>query len=777
VSGAARIAILVWLALVAGSVALVSRTTFSTDLSAFLPRSPSATQQMLVDQLREGVVSRLILIGLEGAPPSQLAGLSEALRTRLAREPAFAHVNNGAQALLEADGRFLLEQRYLLSPAVTPQRFSVNGLRAALELGLDLLNSSAGVLLSQALTSDPTGEFVVLLDALRAEGGPAQREGVWFSRDGSRALLIAQTRAQGFDIDAQQSALARVRSAFAEVAQGEPGARLLVTGPSVFAVSARDTIKQDALRLSGIALALVGALLLLAYRSPRALLLALLPVISGAAIGAAAVVLAFGSLHAVTLGFGVTLIGEAVDYAIYLFSHLDRGMPPERTLRRLWPTLRLGVATSICGFGAMLFTGFPGLAQLGLFSIAGLITAVLVTGWVLPTLLPARFGVRGAEALAAPILALARGAGRLRLPLLLTLAAGAGWLWWQGGAIWNDDLARLSPVSDADKELDQRLRGDLDAPDVRQLVVVSAPSADAALERAERVGERLRALQTAGTIAGFDSPAHYLPSSAAQRARQAALPDAASLRRNLDQAGRELPFRSGAFEPFVEQVQAARTRAPLARIDLDGTGLALKVDSLLVQRRGEWFAMLPLHQVRDGTALDAAIAALDDAGTVALDLKREADALYRGYRDRTLSFALLGAAAIAGMLLLSLRSLRRTYDVLIPLVAAVAATCIMLVAAGVALTLFHLVALLLVVGVGSNYSLFFERDNLRTGDARRTLAAVFLCSLSTVIGFGVLALSRSPVLSAIGGTVAIGTFLSLVFAALLTARIESARYG
>jgi predicted exporter len=224
-------------------------------------------------------------------------------------------------------------------------------------------------------------------------------------------------------------------------------------------------------------------------------------------------------------------------------------------------------------------------------------------------------------------------------------------------------------------------------------------------------------------------------------------------------------------------VQAARARAPLARTVLDGTGLALKVDSLLVQRRGEWFAMLPLHQVRDATALDAAIAALDDAGTVALDLKREADALYRGYRDRTLSFALLGAAAIAALLLLSLRSLRRAYDVLIPLVAAVAATCIMLVAAGVALTLFHLVALLLVVGVGSNYSLFFERDNLRTGDARRTLAAVLLCSLSTVIGFGVLALSRSPVLSAIGGTVAIGTFLSLVFAALLTARIESTRYG
>jgi predicted exporter len=771
------LAIVLWLALVAGSVALVSRTTLSTDLSAFLPRSPSATQQVLVDQLREGVVSRLILIGIEGAAPPRLAELSEALRARLRGDPAFASVNNGAQELIEADGKFLLEQRYLLSPAVTRQRFSAQGLRAALERDLDLLASSAGMFLAKALPADPTGEFPALIDGLQSAGGPEQREGVWFSPDGGRALLIAQTRVQGFDIDAQQSALAHLRVAFAEAAAGEPGARLLVTGPGVFAVSARDTIKQDALRLSSIALALVGALLLIAYRSPRVLFLALLPVVSGAAIGAGAVVLAFGSLHGVTLGFGVTLIGEAVDYAIYLFSHMDRGLPPERTLRRLWPTLRLGVATSVCGFGALLFTGFPGLAQLGLFSIAGLLTAVLVTGWVLPSLLPRYFGVRGADALAAPVLALARGARRLRLPLLLTLAAGAGWLGWQGPAVWEDDLAGLSPVPEADKQLDRALRNDLGAPDVRALVVLSAPSADVALERAERVGERLQALQAAGAIAGFDSPARYLPSTATQRARQAALPDAPSLRRNLDQAAYALPFRDDAFAPFLEQVEAARVRAPLTRADLEGTGLALKLDSLLMQRHGEWFAMLPLHQLRDPAALDAAAAALQEAGAVALDLKREADALYHGYRSRALTFALIGAAAIAMLLLVSLRSLRRAYDVLVPLAAAVVATCIVLVASGVALTLFHLVALLLVVGVGSNYSLFFERDNLRASDPRRTLAAVLLCNLSTVIGFGVLAFSRSPVLSAIGGTVAIGAALSLVFAALLTARVEPPRYA
>ena len=63
-----RVIIALWVVglLIAGSV--IMRTEFSTDMSAFLPRSPVPAQQILVDQLREGVVSRLVLLAIEGAP-------------------------------------------------------------------------------------------------------------------------------------------------------------------------------------------------------------------------------------------------------------------------------------------------------------------------------------------------------------------------------------------------------------------------------------------------------------------------------------------------------------------------------------------------------------------------------------------------------------------------------------------------------------------------------------------------------------------------------------
>jgi len=763
-----------WIVLLAAAALVILRAPIGADLSAFLPRAPTPAQQVLVDQLREGAVSRLMLVAIEGAPPERLAQLSTALAEKLAPLPAFAYVNNGAADLLERDGAFLLRNRYLLSPGVAPERFSTAGLSQALAEAEGVLGSPLGMMAGELLPRDPTGELLRLVDELQPEHGPRKREGVWFSADGTRALLLVQTVAQGFDIDAQQTAVAQVRSAFAAVAQEQsvPAARLVLTGPGVFAVSTRAAIRGDAERLAAWATVGVALLLLLVYRSARVLLLGLLPVASGAAAGVAAVALAYGSVQGITLGFGVTLIGEAVDYAIYLFTHTAPGRPPARALERIWPTLRLGAATSVCGFGAMLWSGFPGLAQLGLFSIAGLIAALLVTRFVLPRLAPQDFFARAPQRLAHGALWLASLAPRLRVPVVVLVVAALAWLGLRSGPVWDDQLSSLSPVPAADQALDAALRSDLGAPDVRYLAVVQGESREATLEGAERTGVALGNLVAAGALAGFDSPARYLPSEATQRARKQALPAAEQLRASLDQALAGSAFRPGVFDAFLADVAAAREAPLLDRAALQGTGLGLRVDSLVVEHGAHWYALLPLRGVADAGAIGLAVT---NAGGVMLDLKRDADALYHEYRARAAVFAGIGAAAIALLLLLALRDPVRLWEALAPLAAAQVLTWTLLLALGERLTLFHLVAMLLVAGVGSNYSLFFEHETLRRGDVRNTLVSVLLCAASTVLAFGLLATARAPVLSAIGTTVALGASLSLLFSAVFSRGLVSER--
>ena len=56
----------VWAAALAFCVLVIAQTRFVADLSAFMPRAPNERQQLLVEQLRDGVVARLIMIGIEG---------------------------------------------------------------------------------------------------------------------------------------------------------------------------------------------------------------------------------------------------------------------------------------------------------------------------------------------------------------------------------------------------------------------------------------------------------------------------------------------------------------------------------------------------------------------------------------------------------------------------------------------------------------------------------------------------------------------------------------
>lgn len=775
-----------WLGCLALASVMVARAHYITDLSAFLPARPTPTQQLLVDQLRDGPASRLILVALERGEPAARAHMSAALAQRLRRDPQFSSINNGEPLTLQADREYLFNHRYLLSDSVSPQRFTAPGLHAAIEDTIEDLASPAGLLLKSMLPNDPTGEMPHIIDQLQRTAQPQIRDGVFASPDGSRALMVVQTAAGGSDTDAQERALAAIRAAFAAAmgessASGTQAVELKLSGPGVFAVNARAKIERAAVRLSIISSLLIVTLLFSVYRSLPALALGLAPVASGALIGIASVALGFGAVHGITLGFGITLIGESVDYSIYFFvasrSHSDAAAPPWR--KTWWPTIRLGMLTSVCGFASLLPSGFPGLAQLGLYSISGLIAAAAVTRYVLPALLPSGFVIHDVTPLGNRIVGILKPARQLRGMALAAIGLAVALLAFavllaHRATLWSGELAALSPVSAQEQSYDALLRRDLGAADVRVLVIVSAPTLDAALELAERAGRVLEPLIAERLIGGFDSAADYLPSAAAQLARRASLPDAPTLSANLRQATADLPIRGERLQPFLTDVEAVRHAPLLTPQDLQGTSLRAGFDALVLHQKDRWNALLPLHaigaQAIDTARVAAALEGAKLAGAHVLDLKLESDSLYADYLQEAIRLSLAGVAAIVVLLAITLRSALRVARVLVPLLLAVITVAALLVLAGVQLTILHLVGMLLIVAVGSNYALFFDRQaNLHeAGSESLTLASLLIANASTVIGFGLLSFSQVPVLVSLGTTVAPGAFLALAFAAVLS---------
>ena len=762
-----------WLLLAAWLLGLIALAAFamhslhiSTDLRSFMPPPKTPDQQLLMEQIGEGPGSRLLLLSIEGAPETRLAELSRGLVAKLHADPHFEQAINGAFDPSTLDEK-LLPYRWLLSPTLDTHALDAAYLADQLDQRVEDLASPAAALLKPLLARDPTLETLALAERWSPPKQPALRDGVWFSADGA-ALLLAQTHGAGFDPAAQGAAIDALNAAFRALPD-VGAATLAISGPGWFTVLINAQTRAEADRIGLVSTLGFVLLLLLAYRSLPSLLLAGLPVLSGGLAGVAALALAFGSAHGITLAFGFTLLGVAQEYPIRVLSHRRAGEDALASVRALWPLLATAIASAAIAYLAFFASGVSGLQQLAVFTIAGLLAAGLSTRYLLPRVLPAHFrdaaDTPGLARAARAIDALPRPRW---LPWLLALL-GLVVLWRAPGPMWQNDLAALTPVPQALLLRDAKLRGELGAPDVRYLLVLNATAADGVLALSETLEPRIAGLVHDGVLDAAELPSRYLPSLATQRARQAKLPDRATLAAALAEADRDLPFRSGLFDPFLADVEAARQLAPLDAATFAQSPLGARLASMLISRGDGWLGLATLSGVHDADAV-ARFADASDGRVRLLDLKGASESLVVAYRERILRALGVALVLLALTVMVALRSARRAWHVLAPMSLATLLVVVVERAAGLSLSLFHLVAVTLAAGLGLHYALFFERPVADAPEARRTLHATLVCVLSALLVFGLQAWSSLPVLRAIGLTVALGVGFHFCLSILMARR-------
>ncbi len=777
------LALLAALGFAAGALGLAR---IRTDMASLLPRGQGPAARFMLRELRTGPANRLILIGIEGAPAARLAALSRALVPRLRASGRFALVRNGAGTLAGSSGaRFLFDQRYLLSPAVTPAAFTTAALRADLRGVRAGLASAAAPLVEKFGLADPTGAFLPLARAWRGASRIGLRHGVWFAADRppgggkgrARALLLAETRAGGTDLSAQDRTLGVIRAAFAGLAPKSlhaPGARLVLGGTAVLDQAAARTVRADAERLSILSGVIVALLLVWRFRAPLVIAAILIPVVLG--LGAATLIVqaVYGSVQGIAFGFGMTMLGVSLDYPVLLIGHRKRGEAPAETFRRIGRAFTLAAASAVLGLSGMVFAGFPAIAELGVFAATGLAVAALATRFLLPPLLVA--AELAPMAFGDPALLHRIEPWRRLRPLGLGLVGlAATVLVATGGPRFAHNLAALSPVPPAALAADRTLREEVGAPDAGQLGLIRAGSAQAVLRAEDRLRPRLLALRAAGLIAGLEDAARLLPSKARQRARQAALPTAKVLAARLRVARRGLGFRRGAFAPFLAAVAAARAAAPLGPDALTEPVLAARLGVLLFQRPGRplgrttggqraaWYGLIAPSGVTDPARVGAALRA---GGALYVDVGVEAGRIVTNSTAAALRRLGLGALAALAVLALGLRDLRQVLRVAGAVAAGILIALAVLTATGVRISLLQIVALQLAAGVGLDYALFFARPRLDPEERARTLRTLLTCNAMTVLTFGLLATARTPLLRQIGIAVVTGAIATMITAFL-----------
>jgi predicted exporter len=332
--------------------------------------------------------------------------------------------------------------------------------------------------------------------------------------------------------------------------------------------------------------------------------------------------------------------------------------------------------------------------------------------------------------------------------------------------LWDDRLDSLSPIPESRRVEDKALRQDLGMWSGAKLMAIIAPDAESALRASEDLVPQLNAMIEQGALSDYDAAAQYLPSSRLQQQRQSLLPSETVLRERLQHALEGLPFRDAIFEPFIADVIASRDVPPVTLDTLRDTTLVPLLSPLLFELEGKWVAPILLHGVTNPDRI--ATLSNESAGVEVtyLDLKQATNDMMQTAMTHVVRLLCWGALFIYLVLAVNFRNLRKPLYILVPTVAAVVVTSSILIAFGIQLTVFHLVSLLLVVGLGLDYSLFFNRLSDSEEEWATTFNALWVCCITTVLVFGMLMLSNTPPLQAVGLTVSIGAGLCLAFGAV-----------
>ncbi|MDR2031129.1 MAG: hypothetical protein LBP86_02465 [Azoarcus sp.] len=583
------------------------------------------------------------------------------------------------------------------------------------------------------------------------------------------AALVYTLPHSAFAADFQQTLVARLDEARARVRDFDPDARFLAVGVVLHAAAATRQAESE-MRLIGMG-SLLGTFFLIGFvfQSARALQLIAVSLLSGATAALFAAVALFERVHAVTLVFGASLIGVAVDYAILVFAqHLGSAEPVRERFRRLLPTLCMVLVTPALAYFALALTPFPGLEQMAVFAVCGIFGAwtsvVLFYPYLLPGTLPLP---RNADAMARLVGGWPRwrnSAGAWGIALLLAAVAAGGLARLRVDddirGLFSGDPALMAEQRDAEKIM--RL------PSPAQMFLVSGLTPEALLRNEEALIERLRPFVAAGGLGGYEAVSRWLPSGARQRE---ALALQGRLRPSLACIADELELPA----------------AWVAASSPDSPGKALTPEIWLADAASEpfrplWlgaseaggamrhFSMVLLQGLAD-RATASALAELPGqapmlAGVEWIDQTREISALmarYRGLLTRTL---LLACLAVPLLLFPFFKG--RVWRIVAPVLAAGGMTLALMGYLDIPLQLLSLLALLLTLGMGVDYAIFLQSRQSHA----HTLLATTLAALLTLLSFGLLALSGTPALRALGLTAALGVMFSWMLTPVFLQKAE-----
>ena len=493
----------------------------------------------------------------------------------------------------------------------------------------------------------------------------------------------------------------------------------------------------------------IAVVMLWVFRQLTPLLLMIVPVLLGTVVATSVTLLVFGQVHLITLAFGVGLVGVSIDYALH-FICVRQGLAADKVLGRILPGLLLGLFSSVMAYAAQSYAPFPGLQQMAVFSVVGLSASCLTVILWFP-LLTSKVSPKAVEVIG-KLESIRYNAFRLNASplviIVLIIVCGLS-IKTVSESVSIDDvrLLQTSPKTLLDQDRDvQRLLGGTSS---AQFLLIKGATIEQCLQKEERLAPLLNELVKEGLLGGYQALSGQLPSLNRQR-------------ENVELV-KQLYARQIA--PFFKILKIPEEKMNEANEALTASQATLLTSDAWFRLKGSrvWSGLIVGEDNHSAATIIRLSGNLSEASKLSLqklsenkegvdfvDQVQNISNVLVSYRQEVT--VLLMLAYLGVFLVLTGRYKRQVWRVVLPSLLASVITLALLVWLEQGLNLFHIMALILVLGIGLDMGVFL----IETNGSAYTWLAVSLSTYTSLLAFGLLAFSDTPVLHHYGVTVLIG---------------------
>jgi len=633
---------------------------------------------------------------------------------------------------------------------------------------LQLIYSPISTGLVNLVKSDPFFLSYRFLQNLNLSEGLEIKNGYvsTFKKNKHYILITAKLNASPFSQKVQEDVLKQINNFEKQWVKAKTSGvvQLYKTGAIFYADYAFRTARKEISTIGLGSLLLVITLVLFAFRSLAPLILTSLTLALGILSGLVCVLTIFGEIHLITLVFGASLIGVAVDYCFHYFAADDDAKLGNSRLTQIFPAISLGLSSSIVGYLALATTPFPGLQQMAVFCIAGLTGAFVTVCLLFPAIKTRASLSNNLLLLCQNILSNINAKKSIVLwsylwilPLIAFLMMNKDVVFSIQEEINPDNIRQFQSVDKVLKEQENKIKNILSSVEGNQFYLVKGENTQKLLENIEIAKLELDSLVEKKIIQDYVAISDFIPSTRQQNKNNMLLSELYSSSALEDYSDVEL-----LTDADINTIRMEFSKSKEQFLLLDSWLLSSQGKSLsnlwLGEIGNEYFAIIPIKGINDVNSLKSIndnVLFIDKVGTIS--------EIFTQYRQQSTKLLLIALIVIG--LMLSLRyGLKKSIFVISSPIFSISFTIIMLSIVSVPLTLFNTLALFLVVGIGVDYGLFFAESKKMKAS---TLLAIMLSALTTLFSFGLLALSETTAIYSFGLTMLFGISASFLLSPLI----------